>query len=267
MTHDDALLAADARAREDALDVTRSFIVQAPAGSGKTELLIQRYLRLLSTVDAPEEVIAITFTRKAAGEMRERLLGLLGEQGAAMQVGTFHATCVRILRRDADRVGFGDEHGNFIDQLRVFGLLGYYFLEVRGERGPIVKTISTTKMLNKLGKLYDVPVYETGVGFKYIAPKMVKVDAMIGGEESAVAAVMPCFEAMGKTIVHQGGPGGASRHRPDLHGRGHRDDRARRMADDGLPESRRQAVLCRDLLPETRPGGYAVVRGRSAGRR
>lgn len=85
---------------------------------------------------------------------------------------------------DADRVGFGDEKGGFIDQLRVYGLLGYYFLEIRGERGPIVKTISTTKMLNKLGELYDVPVYETGVGFKYIAPKMVEVDGLIGGEES-----------------------------------------------------------------------------------
>ncbi len=85
---------------------------------------------------------------------------------------------------DADRVGFGDENGNFIDQLRVYGLLGYYFLEVRGDRGPIVKTISTTKMLNKLGKQYGVPVHETGVGFKYIAPKMVEVDALIGGEES-----------------------------------------------------------------------------------
>jgi phosphomannomutase len=85
---------------------------------------------------------------------------------------------------DADRVGLGDENGNFIDQLRVYGLLGYYFLEVRGDRGPIVKTISTTKMLNKLAKIYDVPVYETGVGFKYIAPKMVEVDALIGGEES-----------------------------------------------------------------------------------
>ncbi len=85
---------------------------------------------------------------------------------------------------DADRVGMGDENGHFIDQLRVFGLLGYYFLEIRGERGPFVKTISTTKMLNKLGKLYNVPVYETGVGFKYIAPKMKEVGAMIGGEES-----------------------------------------------------------------------------------
>ena len=85
---------------------------------------------------------------------------------------------------DADRVGFGDENGNFIDQLRVYGLLGYYFLEVRGERGPIVKTISTTKMLNKLAGRYGVDVYETGVGFKYIAPKMMEVGAMIGGEES-----------------------------------------------------------------------------------
>jgi phosphomannomutase len=85
---------------------------------------------------------------------------------------------------DADRLGVGDENGKFIDQLRVYGLMGYYFLEVRGERGPVVKTISTTKMLNKLGRIYDVPVYETGVGFKYIAPKMVEVNAMIGGEES-----------------------------------------------------------------------------------
>lgn len=85
---------------------------------------------------------------------------------------------------DADRVGFGDENGDFIDQLRVYGLLGYYFLEVRGDRGPIVKTVSTTKMLNKLGKIYNVPVHETGVGFKYIAPKMMEVDALIGGEES-----------------------------------------------------------------------------------
>jgi phosphomannomutase len=85
---------------------------------------------------------------------------------------------------DADRVGVGDEKGNFVNQLRVYGLLAYYLLEVRGERGPIVKTLSTTTMLDKLGKLYDVPVHHTGVGFKYVAPKMLEVDAMIGGEES-----------------------------------------------------------------------------------
>jgi phosphomannomutase len=85
---------------------------------------------------------------------------------------------------DADRLGVGDEEGRFIDQLRVYGLLGYYFLEVRKERGPIVKTLSTTNMLVKLGKIYDVPVYETGVGFKYVAPKMLETNAMLGGEES-----------------------------------------------------------------------------------
>ena len=85
---------------------------------------------------------------------------------------------------DADRVGFGDENGQFIDQLRAYGLLAYYLLEVRGQRGPIVKTLSTTTMLNKLGKIYSVDVVETGVGFKYVAPKMLELDGLIGGEES-----------------------------------------------------------------------------------
>ena len=85
---------------------------------------------------------------------------------------------------DADRIGIGDERGEFIDQLRAFALLAYYLLEVRGQRGPIVKTLSTTTMLDRLGKLYNVPVIETGVGFKYVAPAMMEHDALIGGEES-----------------------------------------------------------------------------------
>ncbi len=85
---------------------------------------------------------------------------------------------------DADRIGVGDENGVFMNQLQVYALLAYYLLEVRGERGPIVKTLSTTSMLHKLGDMYDVPVHETGVGFKHVAPKMLETDAMIGGEES-----------------------------------------------------------------------------------
>ncbi len=94
------------------------------------------------------------------------------------------ADALVIFDGDADRFGLGDENGVFVDQLRVFGLLAYYMLEVRNERGPIVKTLSTTSMLDKLGDLYNVPVHETGVGFKYVAPKMLEVDALIGGEES-----------------------------------------------------------------------------------
>jgi len=95
-----------------------------------------------------------------------------------------HADVLLITDGDADRCGIGDENGNFVNQLRVYALLAYYLLEVRGQRGPIVKTLSTTGMLNKLGELYGVPVHETGVGFKYVAPKMIETDALIGGEES-----------------------------------------------------------------------------------
>ncbi len=85
---------------------------------------------------------------------------------------------------DSDRIGIMDENGNFLTQLQVYALLTLYLLEVRKERGAIIKTITTTAMLDKLGKIYDVPVYETKVGFKYVAPLMLQHDALIGGEES-----------------------------------------------------------------------------------
>ena len=70
-------LPADAEVRVEALDPNRSFIVKAPAGAGKTELLTQRYLTLLSTVENPEDILAITFTNKAGAEMKSRIVKAL----------------------------------------------------------------------------------------------------------------------------------------------------------------------------------------------
>ena len=98
----------DSAVRERALDVRVSFVVQAPAGSGKTELLIQRYMKLLASVDAPQAVVAITFTRKAAGEMRARVLEALraAERGSAPeqahQLTTFQIAC-DVLAQDRRR--------------------------------------------------------------------------------------------------------------------------------------------------------------------
>jgi alpha-D-glucose phosphate-specific phosphoglucomutase len=85
---------------------------------------------------------------------------------------------------DADRMGAVDEEGRFLTPLQVFALLCLYLLEIRGERGAIVKTITSTSMVYRLGEIFNVPVYETPVGFKYVAPIMLRENALIGGEES-----------------------------------------------------------------------------------
>ncbi len=93
--------------RRRALDPAYSFIVQAPAGSGKTGLLIQRYLKLLACVNEPEEIVAITFTRKAAGEMRERVLGAFAQAGSKLDPSilaeTEHEKLTRELAEAAAR--------------------------------------------------------------------------------------------------------------------------------------------------------------------
>jgi ATP-dependent helicase/nuclease subunit A len=93
-------MAADDAARLRALDVSKSFIVQAPAGSGKTELLIRRYMKLLRTVEAPDAVVAITFTRKAAGEMRSRVMAALRDARNGQQPKTEHDRLTREIAQE-----------------------------------------------------------------------------------------------------------------------------------------------------------------------
>ena len=88
------------------------------------------------------------------------------------------------LDGDADRVGLVDEQGRFVSTLEVFSLLALYLLEHKGQRGPLVKGVTSSMMLNKLGEKFGVPVHEMPVGFKHIGPQFSAVDGLMGGEES-----------------------------------------------------------------------------------
>ena len=85
---------------------------------------------------------------------------------------------------DADRLGVLDEHGAFITTLQTFALLCLHQLEVRGQRGPLIKSLTQSTMIDKLGGIYHVPVHTTAVGFKYLGPVMMRENALAAGEES-----------------------------------------------------------------------------------
>jgi len=88
------------------------------------------------------------------------------------------------LDGDADRVGMATEQGVFVNQLQVYGLLYWYLLDVRKLIGPAVYTVTSTSMAPRLAEIYGTQAFETGVGFKFVGPKMTETDAIIGGEES-----------------------------------------------------------------------------------
>ena len=85
---------------------------------------------------------------------------------------------------DADRIGAMDRTGAFIDSHQIFSILLRYLVEVQGRTGGVVKTFSTTKLVDKLARKHGLPLYETPIGFKHIAEHMLTKDILIGGEES-----------------------------------------------------------------------------------
>jgi len=103
------------------------------------------------------------------------ITSLIAKEGASVGIA---------LDGDADRVGIIDEQGRFMTTLDTFSILAQYMLEQKNERGAIVKGVTSSIALNKLGEAYGVDVHEMPVGFKNIGPKMTEVDALIAGEES-----------------------------------------------------------------------------------
>ncbi|HVA22027.1 MAG TPA: phosphoglucomutase/phosphomannomutase family protein [Candidatus Micrarchaeia archaeon] len=106
----------------------------------------------------------------------------LGAAIAAMRAGGFDLGIAN--DGDADRVGILDESGRFVNQLEVAALLMWHLCEQRGWRGPVVRSITSSSMLDRLGERYGCPVEELPVGFKYLGPRMREVDAILGAEES-----------------------------------------------------------------------------------
>ena len=106
--------------REAVLATEGPLLVVAGAGSGKTRVLTYRVAHLLHAVGVkPNEILAITFTNKAAGEMRERLERMLGATARAIWILTFHAACGRMLRREAERLGYRSNFTIYDDQDQV----------------------------------------------------------------------------------------------------------------------------------------------------
>jgi len=145
------------------------------AGSGYFETLLQDGSIELTEINAERNPLFPKIQPEPIAKNLTKLSQLVKEQKANVGLAT---------DGDADRIGIIDEKGNFLNQHQVFALLCLYLLEVRGERGAMVKTLTSTEMISKLGKIFDVPVYETPVGFKYVAPLMIQKKAIIGGEES-----------------------------------------------------------------------------------
>ena len=113
---------------------------------------------------------------------------------------------------DSDRIGLYDDRGEYVDADQILRLLYYYLKEYRGEKGGVVRNVTTTHILDRIARHYDEPAYEVPVGFKYISAAMDKYDLLLGGESSGgvklrghvngkdgIFAALLCIEMIAKT--------------------------------------------------------------------
>jgi len=110
-------------------------------------------------------------------------------QALVAAIQTHHADVGLATDGDADRIGAVDAQGKFVDPHHIFALVLRYLVEKRGWTGAVVRSVSTTRMVDRLASRYGLPLYETPVGFNHIADYMLSEDVLMGGEESGGISV------------------------------------------------------------------------------
>ncbi|WP_040212415.1 DNA helicase PcrA [Clostridium polynesiense] len=126
-------------------------LILAGAGSGKTRVLTYRMAHMIKNMNIyPSQILAITFTNKAAGEMKERVRALIGEEADNMWISTFHSSCVRILRREIDKIGYKKDF-TIYDTYDQKALIK----QVMGELNINDKDITDSEVIGKIGRAKD----------------------------------------------------------------------------------------------------------------
>jgi ATP-dependent exoDNAse (exonuclease V) beta subunit len=225
-----------------ALDPSQSYIVQAPAGSGKTELLIQRYLTLLARVDQPESVLAITFTRKAAGEMRSRVLAALGraadesepteanagltwrlaravleanerlgwdvrESPGRLRIETIDALCVRVVRRMPWLARFGSMPGLVEDARELYAEAARHTLELLAseEYGQAIEKLAlhVDNNLDRASRLLETMLEKRDQWMRHVGSGAGGPDLRRSLESTLSAVVREGLERVAAVFPHQ----------------------------------------------------------------